>query len=176
MVFGWELSLTLELILWVGLVAFFAFFFYVLFFQPARFIKSKTNFLEDYEPAWWNKKYILWTVFILVVIMNIAPAFATSTLAFFFKGLHMPGSLFDVMAGLVSNHPILLFLWAAINASVASFFILVVLMSTMTHSYRRAWLAKHFNMALIIITLFIFTVQGIGIVLSLKFLKRSIVM
>ncbi len=165
MVLGWDISPVWALVLWAGLIAFLTFFLYGLYFQPSYFWKSDRNFLQDFESAWWNRKVILWAVFIVNVVFLI-PLFSTSVLSFFFKELQLPRDLpSDVMRNWASNDPVLWFIWTALDSALFSFFILVPYLA-MSRPDRRIWVEHHFTFVLILMAAFFVALQTFGIFLN----------
>lgn len=166
MVFGWNISPSLALILWVSLSGFLTFNFYVFYFQPPRFVKSDRGFLEDFESAWWNQRVVLWAVFIIEGVLNLAPLFATSVLSFFFKELQLPRGLSDLMRDRASTDPVLWFVQTFLDSTLFSFFILVFLLCTISRPDRRIWVANHFTFVLILVAAIFVVLQTFGIFLN----------
>ena len=167
MVFEGAISPVWQLALAVGLGAFFAFFLYVILFPPARFVKAGSGSLHNYERAWWNHKVVLWAFFILFVATEGA-FLAGSALSLLFGGFPLFRRPFRFAVGMASDNPLLSILFMAIHAPIASFILLLLLLATMSRSGRGVWLARHFTQALVVITVFLLTLQGIGVFLLLE--------
>ena len=143
-----------RLVLEVGLVSSLAFFLYVILFQPARLAKSASGSPQHYyEGAWWNHKVALWISFILSILVAIEVVFLSGS---------------DFAMRIACDHPLMLVPFLLIHAPLSSFIILVLLLAVMRGSSKGVWLAKHFTPALVAVSVFLLTVQGFGVFLSLR--------
>ena len=110
---------------------------------------------------------MLFRSFILFVATEGA-FLARSALSLLFGGFPLFRRPFHFAVGMASDNPLLSILFMAIHAPISSFIILLLLLATMSRSGRGVWLARHFTQALVVITVFLLTLQGIGVFLLLE--------
>jgi len=167
MMVGGGISPAWQLALGVGFGAFLTFLLYAILFQPAPFLKSGSGSLQTHGSAWWNHKVVLWTFFLLFVVTEV-PLVAGSALSLLFGGVRPLRSPFHFALGLAFDSPFLSVVFLAAHASISSFLILLLLLVTMTRSAKGAWVARHFTQAFLVITVFLLTLQGLGVFLLLN--------
>lgn len=166
MLFGWQTSLAWELTLWIGLMVLFIVFPLAVFLGDTARIESRNVLLGEFKSAWWNERTVLWIFFFLWAATPVL--LATLGIIVFFAGAHPARGVFNVIAEMVSNYPLLSLLWGSIIASTSSLAILRILFSAMTRSNRLGvWMVKHSVRALAIIAFFVLVVQALLILVSL---------
>lgn len=168
MLFGLDLSVGWQWAIWWALASFLGASFYMLFI-------SSWKSVQGYETAWWNRGKGLWFAIggmgglILGVTLSGSLVAALVRDPVVFKGTYR--SIKSTFPG----NPVILSGVETVQWAGMSFVLLVAYLGGTPGSKTALWVAKHFNISLVLIFLCFVTLRLLGIYLNYK-INRSVVL